>query len=312
MNVGVDDTPLVSVIIPTYNHARYLGNAIDSVIAQKYPNIEIIVIDNYSTDETEAKVNEYLPGKIKYLKFNNQGVIAASRNYGVNSAKGEMIAFLDSDDEWLEDKLTLQVSHLLGEGVACVATNYLTIGDGSFIYSQSKMRADTEYRDYTYQDLIIKNPVINSSTLMMKSLFQRLNGLDESPDLIALEDWELWLRASRTGKIRILTQKLVKYRIHDSNRRDKRDVHQRVRKIFERHQNLGYLNNALYRRAIGYRLLLQGQACFNVGDYAGILFYLKSLFYPVGVIARIKTLGWIIMYFLPKSLANKLIYHSTR
>ena len=312
MSVGVNDTPLVSVIIPTYNHARYLGNAIDSVIAQKYPSIEIIVVDNYSTDETETKVNEYLPGQIKYLKFNNQGVIAASRNYGVKSAKGEMVAFLDSDDEWLEDKLTLQVSHLLREDVVCVGTNYLTIGDGSFIYSQSRMMAGTEYLEYTYEDLIIKNPVINSSMLMRRDLFQRLNGLDESHDLIALEDWELWLRASRTGKIRILTKKLVKYRIHDSNRRDKRDVHQRARKIFENHQKMGYLNDGLYRRAIGYRLLLQGQACFNVGDYAGILFYLKSLFYPVGVMARIKALGWIIIYFLPKSLANKLIDYSTR
>ena len=90
--------PLVSIVIPTYNHANYLSKALQSVLDQTYKNWEAIVIDNHSTDDTNEVINRYVDPRIKYLKIHNCGVIAKSRNVGIQTAKGEWIAFLDSDD----------------------------------------------------------------------------------------------------------------------------------------------------------------------------------------------------------------------
>lgn len=102
--------PTVSVVIPTYNRARYVGKAIESVLAQAYRGYEIIVVDDGSTDETSQVLRRY-GDKIRYLHQDNAGVSAA-RNRGIEEARGEWIGFLDSDDEWLPDKLAVQVDAL--------------------------------------------------------------------------------------------------------------------------------------------------------------------------------------------------------
>ena len=98
--------PFFSVIIPTYNHANYLKKALDSVLNQSFNNYEIIVIDDNSTDNTSAVVNSY-KNKIIYKKIINNRIIGKSRNLGIEISKGEWLAFLDSDDEWLKDKLKI-------------------------------------------------------------------------------------------------------------------------------------------------------------------------------------------------------------
>jgi glycosyltransferase involved in cell wall biosynthesis len=97
--------PLVSVVIPSYNHGRFLGRALQSLLNQTYTNWEAIVIDNHSTDNTDEVMAKFADPRITYLKIHNDGVIAASRNAGIRAAKGEWIAFLDSDDWWTNDKL---------------------------------------------------------------------------------------------------------------------------------------------------------------------------------------------------------------
>ena len=89
-------SPLVSIIIPTYNNAEFLGKALKSVIDQTYGSWEAIVIDNNSTDQTDEVINKFQDIRIKYYKISNYGIIAKSRNLGINLAKGEWIAFLDS------------------------------------------------------------------------------------------------------------------------------------------------------------------------------------------------------------------------
>ena len=99
------ERPLVSVVIPTYNHAQYLRRALTSVLDQSYVNWEVIVIDNHSTDNTDELMEDFLGPQITYIKIHNSGIIALSRNAGINAARGEWIAFLDSDDWWTKDKL---------------------------------------------------------------------------------------------------------------------------------------------------------------------------------------------------------------
>ena len=96
---------LISVIIPTYNRNKKLKRALESVINQSYFKWEVIVVDNYSNDGTQEMIKKFNNPKIQFYKFFNKGVIAASRNFAIRKSKGKILAFLDSDDWWTEDKL---------------------------------------------------------------------------------------------------------------------------------------------------------------------------------------------------------------
>src|SRR4051794_29928113 len=115
--------PLVSVIIPTFNREDVIANAIGSALGQTYKNLEVIVIDDGSIDNTEFRL-AYLRENIRYVKQNNQGPSAA-RNKGIQMARGEIVAFLDSDDLWSENKIARQVAVLqkAGEDVPCCLCN---------------------------------------------------------------------------------------------------------------------------------------------------------------------------------------------
>lgn len=98
-------TPGVSIVIPTYNHEAFLGAALSSVVSQTYTNWEAIVVNNFSTDGTEALVYSFNDPRIKLVNFHNNGIIGAARNQGINLAIYPFVAFLDSDDTWLPTKL---------------------------------------------------------------------------------------------------------------------------------------------------------------------------------------------------------------
>ena len=307
MNLNQNRTRLVSVIIPTYNHAQFIGKAIESVIGQSYKNLELIVVDNYSEDNTRQVMQTFKDNRIHYFRFRNKGIIAASRNYGVNQSKGEVIAFLDSDDEWVKDKLKKQVKHLFSEGISCVCSNFSPIGDVNLWRNHLKFQDGESFQDFSYNEIVLKNPVMNSSAIILKDSFVKLGGLDENPNFIAIEDWDLWLRASNIGNIRILAEPLLNYRIHDNNRRDKRDVHLRSLTLFKKHQSLGYLDEKLMRAANGNRYLLLGKACLNVNDGLGVKYYTKALEYSKGFHNKLRAVVGIILFSFPKNIRQKII-----
>ena len=107
---------LISIVIPTYNRSIDLRRAIHSVIGQTYKNWELIIVDNHSNDDTDEMVSSFNNQRIKLFKIYNNGVIAKSRNYGITKSKGEYVAFLDSDDWWMERKLEFSIK-LLNKGV---------------------------------------------------------------------------------------------------------------------------------------------------------------------------------------------------
>ena len=189
---------LVSVIVPTYNHASHLGRALRSVFKQTYENWELIVVDNHSTDNTEALVESFSSFRIKYLKINNHGVIAASRNAGIEAAEGEWIAFLDADDFWSEDKIE-----------SC-----LTMNGVDFIYHQVMLYkvknentveifCDLNCRDVSndpYKNLLGSGPAPQTSSVIVKrQCLLAVNGFDEHPDLVGGEDYDLWVRLAQSG-----------------------------------------------------------------------------------------------------------------
>src|SRR3954471_2818785 len=132
------DDPLVSVVIPTYNRASLIAESLDSVFAQTYPRLEVIVIDDGSTDGTENAVAPYLD-RIIYVRQKNQG-LAGARNAGFAKASGEYIAWLDSDDLWNPEKTALQLAYLRKRpDTVCIASDFSAFSSDGF-FDRSHVR----------------------------------------------------------------------------------------------------------------------------------------------------------------------------
>ena len=186
--------PLVSIIMPTYNHSVHIGAAVESVLGQTYPNYELIIIDNFSEDETEEIIKSYSDSRICYTKFSNKGIIAASRNFGIQKAKGKYVAFLDSDDIWLPRKIEKQLS--LMESNQNVSLSYVLSAylfpDGSVEGKYPELRH--RYKGAIFKKMYLLNPIANSGAMVRKSIFDEIGMLDENPKLVGVEDVDLWLR----------------------------------------------------------------------------------------------------------------------
>lgn len=207
-------SPLVSVVIPTYNHARFLQQALESVRAQTYPNWEAVVVNNYSADDTVEVVNAFGDSRIHLINFHNHGVIAASRNEGIRHATGSYVAFLDSDDVWYPEKLTRCVT-LLESGCDLVCHGEVWTWEGG----STRATAYGPASRAQYASLLYRGNVISTSaTVVRKSLLDQLGGFDEAPIFITAEDYDLWLRIAReTKRLCFISEMLGEYRLHGGN-----------------------------------------------------------------------------------------------
>lgn len=219
MNDGT--APLVSVVIPTYNYGRYLGRALQSVLDQAYTKWEVIVIDNHSTDNTDEVMASYSDSRITYLKIHNNGVIAASRNAGIRVAKGEWIAFLDSDDWWTSNKLSVCVS-VANCGADVVYHEFEIIGGGKF-FGMKRLIGSWQVRPPIQIDLLTRgNALVTSSVVVRRDILDKLSGFDESSTMVASEDYNLWLKlAGVTERFIFCHDVMGFYSVHDKGMSNK-------------------------------------------------------------------------------------------
>ena len=187
--------PLVTVVIPTYNHANHLGRALQSLLDQTFKDWEAIVVDNHSEDGTEVVLDKYRDERISHIKIRNNGVIAKSRNVGIRVAAGEWIAFLDSDDYWDSKKLETCLSQSIDEidfiyhKLRCYSV------DGNGVAKISGVLRGRDVSISPYLDLSEGGPaIVTSSVFVRKSSLFRVNNFDESLNLVGGEDYDLWLR----------------------------------------------------------------------------------------------------------------------
>ena len=204
--------PLVSVIIPTYNRSHTIKRAIDSVLNQNYQNKEIIVVDDGSTDNTEAALRSYR-GKIRALKQTNKGPSSA-RNYGIREAKGEYIAFLDSDDEWVENKLAKQMkvlSKCSKDVILCICDTKLNAekysGKSSFQIAKIYPKKIESIWLNATEVLISRFVLFNQAVVVRRDILISIGAFNE--DLKLMEDYDLSLRLSTNGLWAIINETLV-------------------------------------------------------------------------------------------------------
>jgi glycosyltransferase involved in cell wall biosynthesis len=211
----VQKEPLVSVVIPCYNHARYIEEAIRSVESQEYSNHEIIVVDDGSTDNTEDIVKKFKNRTI-YLRQENRGT-AAARNLGIALARGEFIAFLDADDSWLPGKLQKQMKAIDADpSVGLVACGEFDIDESGKILGGPWVYGNYPNREKLLEALSIGQviPGGSSGILIRKECLLEVGDFDAS--LKIGEDWDMWLRIIRKYNAVFITEPLVLIRKNSS------------------------------------------------------------------------------------------------
>jgi len=203
---------LISVILPTFNHAKYLKKAIESVIKQNYFNWELIIVDNNSIDETFEIVNSYSDSRIKYCKIQNNGVIAASRNLGIHLSNGSWIAFIDSDDWWVYNKLSKSVEYIKTEKFDLIYHDLYLVNKKNQS-NFKKLASSRRLHSPIYQDLILKgNGILNSSVLVRKKILEEVELISCDINKITWEDYDCWLRISKiTNRFYYLKETLGYY-----------------------------------------------------------------------------------------------------
>jgi glycosyltransferase involved in cell wall biosynthesis len=201
--------PQVTAIIPVYNGAGYVGAAVQSALGQRDVAVEVLVIDDGSTDDTWRVLGEF-GDAIRKVRQENAGHVR-SRNRGARLAAGDWLAFLDADDEWLPDKLAKQLA-LAGDEVAMVYTDRVNFG-GCDRIAPVQSEGVRQYEGDVFEQLLLDNFVTVSSVIMRKDWFTQLGGFEE--ELLVCEDWDLWLRYSAAGgKVRLCREPLTRYRWH--------------------------------------------------------------------------------------------------
>lgn len=213
------------MIIPSYNSARYLAEAIQSVLDQSYADFEIIVVNDGSTDETEAVVKGFSDERIRYFAQENKGV-GAARNVGLRLARGEYVAFLDADDLFLPEKLSRQVEFLLQD-----PSVDLVFSGWEYINAEGKILGVEEPWKYRSSVLGVEDVLMGGgapvhAVLVRRRCLENVGGFDEA--MRAYEDSDLWLRLAVDGCRMVLQSGVVcQYRLHDKNTSKEVSKHER-------------------------------------------------------------------------------------
>lgn len=209
------DNPLVSIIVPSYNVACFLEDTINSVLNQTYHNWEMLIVDDGSTDKTLSIAESYAAkdGRIKVFSLGyNSGRPAIPRNYGIRHAQGSYIAFLDSDDLWLPQKLQKQVNFLENNLDAFwLYSKFIIEKDGK----QLSINPTKPRSGYIFEDLLMHFNIIPILTVMIRN---KKKGnkyfFDEDERLIAVEDYAMWLLIAYDEKVFFIDEPLAIYRVH--------------------------------------------------------------------------------------------------
>jgi glycosyltransferase involved in cell wall biosynthesis len=206
--------PRVSAVIPTYNYARYVADAVESALAQCLPGLEVVVVDDGSTDAT-ADVLRRFGGRIRYVRQENRG-LSAARNTGIRVARGRYLAFLDSDDLWLPGKLSEQAAWLDAEPeVGLVYGEALIVDERSTEEPTLHSHWAPHPSGWVWPALVRQNVVPSPTPMVRREVFERVGPFDET--LTACEDWDMWIRVSRVCPFAYVDRVVAKYRRHHAN-----------------------------------------------------------------------------------------------
>lgn len=228
---------LVSVIIPAYNRAATIKRAVDSVLCQTYPDIEVIVVDDGSTDNTAEIVNEYDDNRVQLIRQKEHGGASKARNTGIASAKGEYIAFQDSDDEWFPDKLRCQIELMECEKFqACYCAHNL-IEKGKETITIPPGYQDTDKYQIHLREVLRRINAIGTPTLVItQGLLEQLGTQCFDEELPRMQDYDLVIRIIKMTEIGYVNKVLVNlYRVEECITKDRSAFYEAAARMICKH-----------------------------------------------------------------------------
>ncbi len=262
-------SPLVSIILPTYNCANFLPDSLGSILLQTYGSYEIVVVDDGSTDNTKEVLDPFM-GKIKYINLEQNKGLPVARNIGIRSAQGRYIAFIDADDLWFPEKLQTDIEHFQRyPEVGMVYSKHINVDEkGTFINRGTKRRLPSG--NIFIQLFSEQNFITTSTVVVKKEVFETAGLFDEQ--FFNCQDWDMWLRTAFYFKVAGINEFLVKYR-HNPNSLSKN--YQRVLKhqkmvidkiytVFKDKEN--GISEKLYKKRLALHYAKVGRYYLRAGD----------------------------------------------
>ena len=209
------DLPAVSVVIPAHNYGHFLSTAIDSVLAQSHSALEVVVVDDGSTDDTREVVASYSDPRVRYIWQENAG-LSAARNKGIQCARMPFVAFLDADDQWLPEFLgeVMRQFAILGNRFALVATGTGRMDESGRRLAPPRFNFD-HGGEFAARDFVLRNRPLSSSIVARRSVFAECGLFDTS--LRSSEDRDMWIRVTAKYGFWLIDRPLALIRRHGSN-----------------------------------------------------------------------------------------------
>jgi glycosyltransferase involved in cell wall biosynthesis len=290
-----DKMPLVSVVVTTYNRKELLKETVNSILEQTFTDFELIVVDNYSSYDFKEYMSSFNDKRIRVFQNQNNGIIAVNRNFGIEKAKGNYIAFCDDDDLWHKNKLEIQLKVLTDN------EDLIGVGSSLILFGETKMRRNKKYK----KDIRINySAAFLFNTCPLSSLMVRKNEIlfDTYVEFKAAEDFDFQLQhLLATGKeMLLLKESLVYYRVHLENISSNSKNLLNALNVLRKHKN--NIDKPLYKQAqalvylvAGFKLL-RAQTCLETSrGYIKKAFYLSKNNRDL----RFKTVLLLIMSYFP-------------
>ena len=279
---------MVTVVIPLYNREDTIGRALLSVINQTYQDIEIIIVDDCSDDKSVEIVESFNDSRLHIIKLNSNEGASSARNIGIKAAKGELIAFQDSDDEWYPEKLSIQIQALLDTNSDIVASKYQQINQNG----KKRIIPIEDIADMNIPNRILMGNFIGTPTLLCKKSCFTENLFDSR--LPRLQDWDLLIALSRKYNIHFINEVLVDaYLQNNSISIDNNKLEKALAMIFAKYDEY-FANNVFAHKKI---LRSLGYVKMQNRNFA-VNYYKKAM--RVGG-ADIRTLIRLLQFWLKKA-----------
>jgi len=269
--------PLVSVIIPTFNRADMILRAVSSVLQQTYECFEVIIVDDGSNDSTDSIFGNFNDSRVSYIRHNINRGGSAARNTGIELSQGEYIAFLDSDDEWLPEKLEKQVKLLLRASLntGAVYTGLAYVANDASKRGVRSPEAQGDIRErILYTNCV--GPV--SSGIIRRECFEKIGVFDES--LPSCQDWDMWIRISKLYLFDYVKDPLVVYHLHQNkitmNAASKAIGHQMILSKYYSEICRNKVCHARHRFVIGHYLARAGRTHSAISNFTRAIYLAPS------------------------------------
>ena len=252
-------TSLVSIIIPAYNKAALTVKTVESALNQSYHNIEVIVVDDGSSDNTSEHLNRF-KDKIKYIYKKNAGACSA-RNLGLRFAKGEFVGFLDCDDLYDPKKIEACIGYLEKYpkyGFVHTAVDFID-DKGNIVGHLSHPKS--RYQGWSANRLILGNYICNSTVIIKRSCLDKSGYFDET--IFTPADWDLWMRLAEVTPVGYIDEALTQYRVSDNYILDRLELAESEEKIvIEKFFTRNSQHNSLFKRRVLSNLYLRYAECY--------------------------------------------------